>query len=158
MMKVSGLAFVVGASAASVKEQANPLGKVLELMGELTAKVNAEGEAEAAAFKEYFEWCDDVNKNTQFEIKSAKSRKEKLEAKISELSGNIQADSSKIDDLASEISANTKDVEAATAIRSKEEKEFTAAEKELAEGVDTLVVLSAFLQKNPQKTQLHWRR
>ncbi len=32
------------------------LGKVFELMGALEAKITAEGEAEAKAFKEFFEW------------------------------------------------------------------------------------------------------
>ena len=31
--------------------------KVMELMDSLTAKITAEGEEEAKAFKEYFEWC-----------------------------------------------------------------------------------------------------
>merc|ERR1719162_2145686 len=124
MMKVSGLLFASGASAVAIKEEANPLGKVLDLMAELTAKVTADGEAEVAAFKEYFAWCDDVNKNTHFEIEAASSQKDKLEAKISELSGEIQADSSKVEDLAAEVSANTADLEAATSVREKEEADF----------------------------------
>jgi hypothetical protein len=44
-------------SAGAVAVAANPLGKVLELIDELRAKVVKDGEAEAKAFKEYFEWC-----------------------------------------------------------------------------------------------------
>ena len=37
--------------------ESNPLGKVMELMDTLAAKITAEGDAEAKAFKEYFAWC-----------------------------------------------------------------------------------------------------
>ena len=43
-------------------------------------KTKADGEAEAKAYKEYFEWCDDVAKNTNFENKTAAAQKEKLES------------------------------------------------------------------------------
>lgn len=129
-----------------------PASQEAELGGDDEHDEDEEGEAEAAALKEYFEWCDDVNKNTGFEIKSVQSRKDKVEAKISELNGEIQADSSKIDDLASEVSANTKGVEAAAATRSKEEKEFSAAEEELAEGVNTLGRVIGILSKESAKS------
>ena len=44
------VAIVANGVSANAAE-ANPLGKVLELMDSLTAKVTAEGEAEAKAYK-----------------------------------------------------------------------------------------------------------
>ncbi len=52
----------------AVAEATNPLSKVIDLMDECAAKVKRDAEAEAKAYKEYFEWCDDVAKNAQFEI------------------------------------------------------------------------------------------
>merc|ERR1719191_2264211 len=54
----------------------NPLGEVMSLLDTLTAKVTAEGEAEAKAYKEFFEWCDDASKNFGFAIKTAEAKKE----------------------------------------------------------------------------------
>ena len=54
------LALVVLAAPAAVAEESTPLGKVFELMSALEAKIVKEGEAEAKAFKEFFEWCDDA--------------------------------------------------------------------------------------------------
>merc|ERR550514_1325924 len=143
---------LVGAAAdASDRTQANPLGKVLELMDELTAKVKADGEAEAKAYKEYFEWCDEVNTNTKFAIETATKQKEKLEATIGEASSDIQVASSKIEELASDISSATAELEKATAIRKKEHEEFVAAETELAEGVDTLGRAIGILEKEMAK-------
>jgi len=119
-------------------EQSNPLGKVFELMGALEAKIVAQGEAEAKAFKEFFEWCDESSKNLNNEIKTGKKSQEKLTAKIGELTSDIEVAESKIEDLAAAISTNEGELNEATAIRTKEAADFAASEKELVETVDTL--------------------
>merc|ERR1719498_982970 len=83
----------------------NPLSKVIDLMDECAAKVQRDADAEAKAYKEYFEWCDDVAKNAQFEIKTAKAQKEELEAQIGELTSNIAASNTKIEELTGSIAA-----------------------------------------------------
>jgi len=90
-------------NATGEKMQSNPLSKVLDLMAELTAKIEGEAEAEAKAYAEYFDWCDDMAKNAGFEIKTAEAKKEKLEAKIGELTSSITVSVSKIDELVAEI-------------------------------------------------------
>jgi len=123
----------------------------LKLMDELTAKVTAEGEAEAKAFEEYADWCKDVNQQTGFEIKAATSLKEKLSAKIAELGSSIQNADTKVEELAADISSNEADLEAAVGVRAKEAAEFAAAEKELVEGVDTLKRAIGILEKEMAK-------
>merc|ERR1719163_2758961 len=122
-------------------------------MDDTSAKIRADGVAEAKAFKEYFEWCDDVSQNTGFEIKTAKSSKEKLEAKIGQLSSDISTGTSKIEDLTEAISAAEKELAEATAVREKEEADFAAEEAELVDGVDTLGraigILEREMAKNP---------
>merc|ERR1719498_1344586 len=108
----------------------NPMAKVIELMDECAAKVKADGDAEAKAYKEYFEWCDDVAKNSQFEIKTAQSNKDKLEANIGELDASIGESNTKIEKLTGSIAADEKELEEATAIREKEAADFAAAEGE----------------------------
>jgi chromosome segregation ATPase len=130
---------------------ANPLGKVFELMDELTAKIKKEGEAEAKAYKEYFEWCDDTSKNAQFEIKTFKSEKEELEATIGELSSSITASDSKIEELSGAIASDTSELKDATSIREKEVSEFEKAEAELVDTVDTLERAIAILQREMSK-------
>lgn len=131
----------------------NPMAKVIELMDECAAKVTADGEAEAKAYKEYFEWCDDVAKNSQFEIKTAKANKDKLEAQIGELDASIGDANTQIEKLTGSIAADEKELEEATAIRDKEAADFAAAEGELMDDVDTLdraiAILEKELAKNP---------
>merc|ERR1719487_1412154 len=116
----------------------NPLSKVIDLMSALEAKIAKEGEVEAKAFKEYFEWCDDTSKNTAFEIATAKKQKEELEATIEKCDADISAATSKIEDLAASIASDQSDLKDATVIREKEHSEYVAAEAELMETVDAL--------------------
>jgi len=134
-------------------EETNPLGQVISLMNDLAAKVTKDKEAEAKAYKEYFEWCDDASSNKNNEIKTATALKEKLEATISELTANLEATDTKIKELVDAISTGETDLASATRIREKENADFAASEKDLVEAVDTLGralnILEREMAKNP---------
>merc|ERR550532_2152998 len=139
--------------AIGAPSQENPLGKVLELLDTLMAKVTAEGEKEAKAYKEYFDWCDDFSKSKGFEIKTLNAKKDKLDAEIAELTGSIDASGSHIEDLAARIAADETELRDATLIREKERAEFVANEADLLETIDTLTraigILEREMAKNP---------
>jgi hypothetical protein len=153
----AGALFVVlgaaGVVASADQSGSNPLGEVLSLLRDLTAKVTKDGELEAKAYKEYFEWCDDVSKNKKNEITTGTAMKGKLEATIEELSANIEAEDSQIWDLSLAIKTGDADLKAATSIRGTESADFLASEKELVDAVDTLsravTILEREMQKNP---------
>jgi len=140
-------------TATSEQMQSSPLSKVLDLMAELTAKIMKEGEAEGKAYKEYFDWCDDMARNAGFEIKTAEAKKEKLEAKIGELSSSITVSTSKIDELAAAIAADDSELKDATVVREKEAADFAKNEAELMDVIDTLEraisIISKEMAKNP---------
>jgi len=147
------LALVTGGLTVADQQQSNPLGKVYELMSSLEAKIIKEGEAEAKAFKEFFEWCDDASKNINYDIKTGKKSQEKLTAKIAELSSDIEVGESKIEELAGAIATNEGELKDAQAIRDKEAADFAVSEKELVDTVDTLdraiSIISTEMSKNP---------
>merc|ERR1719247_3693519 len=118
---VGVLALLVGASTAV---ESNPLGKVFELMSALESKIVKEGEAEAKAFKEFFQWCDESSQNLNFEIQTATKSKEKLEAKIGELTSAIDVSVSEIEKLSGAIATNDAELSDATAVRNKEAADF----------------------------------
>merc|ERR1719199_630154 len=93
------LTLLSGCAATSDEVKSNPLGTVFELMSSLEAKIIKEGEAEAKAFKEFFEWCDQASKNINYEIKTGKESQEKLTAKIGESTSDIEVSTSKIEEL-----------------------------------------------------------
>jgi len=158
MMKTATLLLVSFAvtrtcNATGQRMHSSPLSKVLDLMAELTAKIVKEGEAEAKAYTEYFDWCDDMAKNAGFEIKTAEAKKEKLEAKIGELTSGIMVSTSKIDELVAAIAADDSELKDATAVRGKEAADFAKNEGELMDCIDTLEraisIISKEMAKNP---------
>jgi len=153
-MNVIYLAFLLGATTLNASQvDSNPLGKVFDLMSALEAKITKEGESEAKAFKEFFQWCDEASQNINNEIKTGKSTQEKLEAKIGELTSDIDVCDSEVEKLSGAISTNEGELNDATNIRNKESSDFAASEKELVETVDTLdravSIISTEMAKNP---------
>merc|ERR1719265_773803 len=141
---------VIGAPVVSAT-MTDPLGKVLQLMADLTAKITREGEEEAKAFKEYVEYCDDAAANLHYEIKTGESKKAELEATISKCAADIEACSAKIEDLSGAIAADEKELAEATSVRAKEQSTFEASEKELMDAIDTLDRAVNILQKEMSK-------
>jgi len=151
------LSLVLATAWTASAAQSNPLSTVISLMDELTAKIKAEGEAEAKAYKEYTEWCDDAASNVKFEIKSGKSKKEQLEATIAKATDDAGSSASKIEDLASAITADGTELKEATAVREKEAADFAASEAELVDSVGTLGrainIIEREMAKNPALVQ-----
>jgi chromosome segregation ATPase len=151
-MKLSST-LVLGAVACASGEdtEVNPLEQAVKLCQDLSANIEKDGEAEAKAYQDYFEWCDDTAKEKQFEIKTAKSQKEKLEASINEFASTAEAADTRIAELAAAISNAEKDLKGATWIREKEAANFATGQKELEEAVDTLSRAVGVLEREMAK-------
>merc|ERR1719207_52352 len=136
-MKAAGLILALLTSTVAA-EQVNPLQKVIQLLSALEAKILKEGEAEAKAYKDFFEWCDDAAKEKGFTLKTETAKKLKLEATINKAKSDIEDAEEMISELSATISEDEADLKAATAIREKEQKSFTAEEAELMSASDML--------------------
>jgi len=136
-MKSVGVACAF-AVAAGAKTEADPIGQVIDLINGLSAKVAKEGEADQAAYEEYFGWCDDTSKDKFNDLKNSNAQKDKLEASIQELTSESEVCDTKIKELVAAIAANGKDLAAATKIRNDEEAVFTKDDAELMDVVDTI--------------------
>merc|ERR1719408_130986 len=154
MRVIAVLVLLAGAPMVSAQ---NPLGTVLQLMDSLSAKITAEGEAEAKAYKEYVEWCDNAAANVKFEIKTATSKKEELEATIAKATDDSSSSASKVEDLAASIAADEGELKDATTVREKEAADFAASEAELVDSIDTLgraiTIIGREMSKNPALMQ-----
>mmetsp|Transcript_82130 Transcript_82130/g.171944 ORF Transcript_82130/g.171944 Transcript_82130/m.171944 type:complete len:705 (-) Transcript_82130:97-2211(-) len=138
-------------NSASAVADTNPLSKVLELLGTLEAKVTKEGEAEAAAYNEYIEWCDDTAKNGKFSIDTASKQVAKLDAQIAQLTSNSAVATDKIADLVAAIAQAESELKNATLIREKEEADFKASDAELVDVIETLERATGILEKEMAK-------
>jgi len=80
-MKVLALLCSLAIVAAHT-EDANPIGKVVQLITDLEAKITAEGEKAKQVFEEFSLWCEDRSRNLGFDIKTGKSETAELKATI----------------------------------------------------------------------------
>jgi len=138
------LAVLCLASASSV----SPVQKVIQLLDELKGKVEADLAAEEKAMEEYTAWCDEESNSKEDAITSSKRTIDDLSATMEDAKGTIATLTSTVEDLTSKISASESDLADATKIRSKENKDFLAAEKELVGTVDGLDRAVVVLKRN----------
>merc|ERR1719333_1496778 len=111
--------------------EANPIAKVIEMLGDLQQKIIGEGEAAQKVYDEFAEWCEEESKTLQFEIKTGKAEAQELSAVIEKAKSDISGFDEKIEALSSELSTDEADLKAATDIREKEHELFTTEEADL---------------------------
>merc|ERR1719231_767156 len=137
---------LIAASATSA--QASPVQKVIELLDDLKGKVEADLANEAKLMDEYSQWCDEEQNAKEDAITSSKRTIKDLTATIEDAKASITTLTSTIDELTQKISTSERDLNEATGIRNKERSDFTAAEKELVDTVDSLSRATSVLKKN----------
>jgi len=153
MMKCSLVLLLAALPFAAAEQQGtSPVGKVIEMLADLQAKVISEGEESHKVFAEYSEWCEDKSRELGFSIKTMTAQIAELKATIAKEAANIEGFNTKIEELAAELSRDEADLKAATEIRTKEQADFAAEEKELMEVIDTLKRASAILQREMAKS------
>jgi len=116
----------------------SPIAKVVSMLSDLQAKIVKEGDVAQKEFAEYSEWCEDRNRNLDFEIKTGKSQVEELNAAVAQEAALTTSLAAKIDELTGSLTTDEADLKAATQIRNMEQTDFSAEEKELVETVDIL--------------------
>jgi len=126
------LALVVSGAAVS------PVQKVIELCDELKGKVQADLAAEEKLMSEYSSFCDTESNDKTDAITSGKRTIGDLAASIQEASASISTLTSETEELAAKIAAADSDLKGATSIRQKEHGDFSSAETELVDTIDTL--------------------
>jgi len=121
-----------------VSAAVSPVAKVVAMISDLQAKVIGEGEVAQKEYAEFAEWCEDRSSNLGFEIKTGKSQVNTLNGAIAKETSTIAALTTRVEELSAELSQDEADLKAATHIRTVEQGNFAASEKDLMETVDML--------------------
>jgi len=116
----------------------SPIGKILEMIGELQAKIQEEGQKSQDVYEEFAEWCEDKSKDIGFEIKTTKASMEDLTAVIQKEASKIVELESKVEDLSAAIAEAEANLKEATDMRAKESSDFKAEEQEMLESTGAL--------------------
>jgi chromosome segregation ATPase len=141
----------LGASTR-IASSVSPIEKVLQLLGELEAKIIKDGEETQKLYEEFTDYCKGTAKDTQFAIKTGKSAAERFSATAEDSAAEIVELETKIGELSTKTATNSKDLAAATEIRKAEAEDYTAADAELSETIDMLRRAIAILEKEMSKT------
>jgi len=144
--------------ANAVGTEANPIEKVIEMLGDLQQKIIGEGKAAQAVYDEFAEWCEEESKTLQFEIKTGKAEAEELTAVIEKAKSDIKSLDEKIESLSATLATDEADLKAAMDIREKEHALFVTEEADLIDTVDILEraigILEREMAKNPALVQI----
>merc|ERR1719420_180766 len=149
-MMLAVLAFAAFSSTDA--SQMSPIEKIIDMISDLQAKVISEGTDAQKTYDEYAEWCEDRSMKLGFEIKTGKANKAELEATIDQETSTSAALETKIEELSNDIKTDESDLDAATKIREKENKDFKAEESELLEVISMLERATSILSKEMAKS------
>jgi len=146
------LVFLAALAAPAAATEVSPIGKIIQMIGDLQSKVIAEGEESQKLYAEFAEWCEDRSKDLGFEIKTGKAEVETLKATIDEETALTLSLNTKIEELASSIASDDADLKAATKVRETENADFVAEEKELMTVIDMISRASGIIEREMAKS------
>jgi len=116
----------------------SPVAKVIELLQENKAKVQADLDAEAKEMVEYSEYCDTESSEKGYAIKTAEGKILDLTAVIQDGEAQVAGLNDEVATLGSEMAAKEQKLVEATQERKAKQAEFKATESALVESVDQL--------------------
>jgi len=151
-MRVS-IAASVFLTANSAEAQGGPIGKVVQLISNLQARVISAGEREAAAFQKFSRFCEKKSTETTYSIEDANEVINEENAKIDSAKSNLESLDAKINDASAKISALEKDLEQSKAERDEEHASFVTRDKDLANTIDMLVRAKEVIEKKLSKAK-----
>jgi len=145
--------FTVAATAVTLAGATSdsPVGKVVQMLSDLQAKIIKEGKESQKLYEEFSEWCEDRAANLGHEIKTGQGEVASLKATIDKETSTIGSLEAKIEKLAAELAIDESDLKAATDIRTAESGDFAANEKELVETVSMLERALGILEREMAK-------
>jgi len=117
---------------------ASPVDKVVELINELKAKIEADGKAEQKVYDKYACWCEKTTARKAGNIEEAKTSVEELTQLILELKGKKSTLTAEVKQLEKDIAANEAAQKEATSIRSKENSDYTTTRSQSEQTIGAL--------------------
>merc|ERR1719161_2274802 len=116
----------------------SPVTKVVELIEELKAKIEADGKMEQQLYDKYACWCETTSARKANDIHTAMSDIKSLGTKILELKGLVATRASEIATDTLDIQSNQQAQDEATGIRQKENAAYMAEKTEMETTINAL--------------------
>jgi len=140
MLKLIGFLSLVGISAlkVDVADGERPIAKVVNLLKDMSAQLQAEAEADEEAYSKFACWCETNDRERSKAIKDGTQHISDLTASIEEYAAGSQRLTGEIEALKVQVEQQTNALNEATAIRDKEAAEFHSEEKDMINSITSL--------------------
>jgi chromosome segregation ATPase len=130
-----------------LKSKNSAVDTVIKMLGKEKDKVSADLDSENKEMTEYFGYCDDVQKETNYYIKEANRKITDLTGLIEDRTAQISALEEEIADLGSEVADTQEDLDNEKKHRARQHKEFLQREEEQSIMVKELTDMEAALKE-----------
>lgn len=149
LIVASGRSVTENSNVAAGKEAARDsvISKVIEMLGKNKDQIKLDIQAETKEMEEYFDWCDDEQKESGYQIKTATRKIEELNALISDRKAGMDALDESIAELASEITDRNTERDEANALRKQQNEDFKKNEEEQMGMVEELEQMEQELKR-----------
>lgn len=134
-------------NAGKEQEKGSAVVKIIQLLGEMKAKTQADIEEERQGMEEYMQYCSDGSKEKEFSLKTSARAIQDNTAIISESEATITELDDEVEELGTAISELETELQKATAIREAEKKDFQVVEKDLMTTVKQLSMAIEAIKK-----------
>jgi hypothetical protein len=136
------------AGNASAQEKDRPVSKIIVMLKDMIAQLEKEGEEDEDIMETMACWCETNDKLKTQAIADGKQRIDALTAAIEELTANSARLNTEIGNLNKEVSKNQRALDQASALRSKNNAEFIAEEKDLLQSIGSMKAAIIALSKH----------
>lgn len=140
------LLLILGTAA----DRVTPIQKVLQLLGDMLAKSQAEKQDEEIKYSAYQQWCAGGTRVKKKEIADADQSIELLKAEIQKAIADVEGLTARVQELEEDIGRWKKDTSAATTIREKEKADFETTNLDYSESIDAIERAITVLKKQDQ--------
>jgi len=144
------LCLAVGSIFAAADE-ASPVSKAVQLLGDLQTKMIKDGEAATQSFEEYSRWCERSSIEKQHALKDMGEQIVMFQASIEDAGSSIAQLKAKVEVLSSDISSAEEQQKETQAIRAKEHADFLKHDADLSGTVGMLNQAHRVLKANVDK-------
>merc|ERR1719333_2035163 len=129
---------LLGVAAATQRAADTPVTKVVELINEMKAKIEADGKAEQKVYDKFACWCEKTTARKAGAIEDAKASIEELSQTVLKLKGKTATLKAEIAQLEKDIAGNIDGTKEATSIRDRETSDYQQQRTDLEAAIGAL--------------------
>lgn len=152
MRRAVAAAWVGCVALANADASPAPLGKVLQLLGDLRAQLGDDFRKEGQLYDKYSAWCDSAAQWARSGLSASSAKAADLGAYLQEQAAFRAKESSEIEALSAEVNSNEEDLKEARDMRAKEHQSYVVSKEQATDSIEQLEAAIELLEKKQAGT------